>query len=377
METNEQVASIDEQAAVEAQSAPERQDTRNYTVAPELIYNRESIAPLWLSEYKLWFVNRREFYVQNLFATPADYDSKQSPSWSRVKVLLSEEQVVRHLCGIQTIGLYTIDPDSNACKWFCLDADYDGSEEHLKAIEEEMRLDGLTPAYENSRRGGHLWLLCDEPISAKVGRIYLYNLLDRLGYAVRGPRGNKEGVEVFPKQESLDAGQFGNGIRGPLGIHRKVKERFWFRDAAPDLQSQFHYLRTLRRVTREKLEALTDGMDMPEDLLPKPFVPLTNMDPASAFSEFDIRQFTPPPRGNRAKYMTRCPGCASAGKDTSGDNLSVSTSKKPSKRMLGIPDFYCHAGCTFKDITHACGWRYVPPERVLQPQRFGSKRNSR
>ncbi len=75
------------------------------------------------------------------------------------------------------------------------------AEVDLKAIEEEMKLDGLFPAYEHSRRGGHLWLICDEPLPAKAGRIYLYNILDRLGYDIRGVRGNAEGVEVFPKQE--------------------------------------------------------------------------------------------------------------------------------------------------------------------------------
>lgn len=371
METSEQSIPADEFLS-EQPVNPQPPDTRKYTVAPELIFNRESIAPLWLSEFKLWFQNRREFYIQNPYATPADYSRG---GYSRVKTLLNEEQIARHLCGLQTIGLYAIDPESNTCKWFCLDADYDEAEEHLKAIEEEMRLDGLDPAFENSRRGGHLWLLSDEEISAKAGRIYLYDLLDRLGYPIRGARGNKEGVEVFPKQESLEPGQFGNGVRAPLGIHRKVKERFWFRDAEPNLEAQFKYLRRLPRLTREKLEALTDGMDMPEDLLPKPFVPPAFVEPFNAFAEFDIRRFTPPPRGGKTNYMTQCPSCASAGRDTHRDNLHVSPSKRPSKRMLGIPDFYCHAGCTFKDITRACGWKYVPPERAQRgPSQWKSKR---
>ncbi len=214
-------------------------------------------------------------------------------------------------------------------------------------------------AYEYSRRGGHLWVLCDEPVSAKTGRIYLYDILDRLGYPILGARGNKEGVEVFPKQESLEVGQFGNGVRAPLGIHRKVKERFWFRDAEPNLEAQFKYLRKLPRVTREKLEALTDGMDMPEDLMPKPFVPPAYVEPLNPFEQFDIRRYNAAAAGNKVNYMTRCPSCAAAGRDRRGDNLHISPSKDPKKRMLGIPDFYCHGAlkCSFKDIVRACGWR--------------------
>lgn len=361
MGTSLESVSQEEQLLSERQVNPGPPDPRKYTVAPDLIYRREDVAPLWLNEFKLWFVNRREFYVQNPYATAADYSRG---GYSRVKTLLNDEQIARHLCGIQTIGLYAIDPVPNTCKWFCLDADYDEAEDHLKVIESEMRLDGLEPAFENSRRGGHLWLLSSDEIPAKMGRIYLYNLLDRLGYPIRGARGNTEGVEVFPKQESLEPGQFGNGVRAPMGIHRKVKERFWFRDAEPSLEAQFKYLRRLPRVTLEKFGVLTDGVDMPEDLIPKPFVPPPFREPFDAFSQFDVRRFTPPPRGRKTDYMTQCPSCASAGRDTSRDNLHVSPSKNPSKRRLGIPDFYCHAGCTFKEITRACGWRYVPPVRT-------------
>jgi hypothetical protein len=345
----------------EAQSAPVPPDHRRYAPAPELIYERASISPLWLSEFALWFVNRREYYLQSAYATAGDYE-KKAAAYYRVNASLKEENIASHLCGIHTLGLYTIDPDSNSCKWFCLDVDYDGSEKDLRAIEEEMKLDGLSPAYENSRRGGHLWLLCDEPLPAKDGRIYLYNLLDNLGFPIRGARGNREGVEVFPKQEILKEGQFGNGVRGPLGIHRKVKERFWFRDAEPNLASQFSYLRSLPRVTRSKLEDLIDGLTMPEDLLEKPFVaPPVFDDPTQKFNAFDIRRYMEI-RGTitEAGVMVRCPSCAKAGKDRSGDNFHVSM-----KAGKLTPVVFCHAGCSFRDILDACGFRYERPERAF------------
>ena len=135
-----------------------------------MIYQRASIVPIWISEFWLWLVNRRDFYLQNAYATPADYEEKGSAPYTRVlHALLNEEQIIRHLCGLHTIGLYAIEPEGNTCKWFCLDADGDGSENDLKAIEEGMKADGLLPAYEHSRRGGHLWILCDEPLPAKTG----------------------------------------------------------------------------------------------------------------------------------------------------------------------------------------------------------------
>ena len=346
-------------SAIELPAPPETPsrelEVRKFTPDPELIFNRDSIAPIWVSEFSLWLVNRKDFYLQSAYSIPADYERG---AYTRVNSMLNEEQIVRHLCGIHTIGLYTIEPVTNVCKWFCLDADYDGSEFDLQTIADEMKLDGLSPAYEHSRRGGHLWLICDEPLPAKAGRIYLYDILDRLGYAIRGVRGNVEGVEVFPKQEGLDKDQYGNGVRAPLGIHRKVKERFWFRDAAPDLASQFSYLRALPRLTRSQLEDLTAGMTMPEDLIFKPAPPPILTAPVSMFDKFDIRRYTSEGRRkNRAgDYFTQCPSCSSAGRDNSGDNLHVTP------KGGGPPLFTCFAGCSFKDITEACYRRYGRPE---------------
>jgi hypothetical protein len=205
-------------------------------------------------------------------------------------------------------------------------------------------------------------------VPARVGRIYLYNLLDRLCIPIRGARKNSEGIEIFPKQETLDPEKFGNGLRAPLGIHRKVKRRYWFQDADPNIEAQFKYLRALPRATREEMEALTEGMDMPDDLISKPFVPPLYTGSISPFEQFDIREFTPPPRGSKTNYMTRCPSCAKAGRDKRGDNLHVSPSKDPKKSMFGIPDFYCHGAmkCTFSDIVSACGWR--PTHRIQTNQ---------
>jgi hypothetical protein len=367
MATTTDPSTLVEHVEIDAQSAPE-QENHVYAIRPELIYERNSLSPLWLSEYKLWFVNRREYYVQNAYALPADYE--KAGGYVRVQnSLLTEDHIARHLCGIHTIGLYTIEPETNSCKWFCLDADYkdeetgeDTATRDLGAIAERMRLDGLSPAYENSRRGGHLWLLCDEPLPAKSGRIYLYNLLDELGYKIRGRGGNKEGVEIFPKQEVLEDGQVGNGVRAPMGIHRKVKERFWFRDAAPDLASQFAYLRVLPKLTRAKLDLLIGGMTMPEDMLPPKPPPPVIYDPADKFTGFDIRRYVSITKTiTQAGVMIQCPSCASQGRDRSRNNLHVSS--KPGKLT---PVVFCHAGCTFRDIQAACGFRYERQERKFQ-----------
>jgi len=305
------------------------------------------ITPLMVAEYMLWFVNSADFCLQNSFLLPADLDS---PHYLRVKVPLSPIHIQRHLDGHSTIGIYALDPDSSCGKWFALDGDYSGAEKHLEVIAREMKEDGLFPALEQSRRGGHLWVLCGDPIPARLSRIYLYSLLDRLGYAIQGARGFKEGLEVFPKQEVLAPGQVGNGMRGPLGVHRKVMQRFWFRDAEPEIEAQFAYLRQLPRCSRRVMDTLTYGMDMPEDLVPSPSPVRIGPPPKG---QFDIRFYIEVPRRKyRSKeeisYHVQCPSCAASGLDTGRDNLHVT------EQAAGPPVFYCFARCSGLDIIAAC-----------------------
>ncbi len=121
MDTAAQPNLVEIPAAAETQS--HELEEHRYVPAPEQVYNRDSIAPIWASEFSLWFVNRRDFYVQNAYDKPSEYE-KGARQYIRVDSMLNENRIIRHLCGIDTIGLYTIAPETNACKWFCLDADY-------------------------------------------------------------------------------------------------------------------------------------------------------------------------------------------------------------------------------------------------------------
>lgn len=311
-------------------------------VPPQLLLDPNQISGLMVSEYNLWFINGPDFYLQNAYLLPAD---KDYGSYGRVAAPLSPAHIRRHLIGQHTISLPTLNRVTNCGSWFALDADYDGSDKHLDLIAEAMRDDGLFPAREESRRGGHLWILSSDPIPARQSRIYLYNLMDRLGYKIRGVRGNKDGIEIFPKQDKLDENKIGSALRGPLGIHRKVMQRFWFTDAEPNLRAQFAYLRSLPRCTRAQMDDLTLGVDMPADLLPQPKPVRSTPFPRE---DFNILDYVSGPRKSGARdYFVQCPSCAAGGGDNDGDNLHI-TDK--GDRWV----FHCFVGCSFTDIKQAC-----------------------
>jgi hypothetical protein len=153
-----------------------------------------------------------------------------------------------------TVGLYAINPSSQRCKWVAIDADYKSAMEDLLKLQYYLTQDKVEPALEMSKRGGHLWIFMAAPLLASECRIYIYNLALKLGVPVKGS-GLADGIEVFPKHDAVGAGEFGNAIRGPLGIHRGATRRFWFYGADYTLEAQIAYLNQLRKVTEEDLHS--------------------------------------------------------------------------------------------------------------------------
>ena len=141
-----------------------------------------------------------------------------------------------------------------------------------RTLKWELEQDGVYAIVEMSRRGAHLWILCAEPLPAKLCRIYIYNLALRLDVPIKGTFKQVDGIEVFPRQDELGAEEFGNAIRAPLGIHRANMHRYWFEDAASGLEEQLEYLRTVKRLTASELESFTEGLSIPESVTSRPVI---------------------------------------------------------------------------------------------------------
>lgn len=259
---------------------------------------------------------------------------------------LDADAVRMHLNGDITINLYAINPETQRAKWVAIDGDFDGAVEALFRLQWELKQDGVEAAIEQSRRGGHLWIFAASPLLASECRIYIYNVALRLGVPVVGG-GLKQGIEVFPKQDRLEDGEYGNAIRAPLGVHRKTNQRYWFYEASPVPESQLSYLDGLKKLTEEELRNFIQGMELPEAY--KPTVPAPYIAARSVLSqaEFRILNFVKTTRKDSRNWRARCPSCSQIGKDRSGDNLSI---------QIKDPRFYkCWAGCTKEEIREALG----------------------
>lgn len=255
--------------------------------------------------------------------------------------------VRRHLNGDLTINLYAINPKTQSSKWVAIDADFDGSLEALFRLQWELKQDNVEAALEQSRRGGHLWIFGEKPLLASQCRIYIYNLALRLGVPVKGG-GLKEGIEVFPRQDEIKDGAYGNAIRAPIGVHRKSNRRYWFYEAAPTPEAQLAYLQGLKKLTVVELDTLTQGMTLPQAYRPPEPTAYVSQKPNSGWQEFRILDYVET-RGKQdsRNWKAQCPSCAKGGRDRARNNLGI---------KISDPRFYvCRAGCTKEEIRAALG----------------------
>jgi hypothetical protein len=304
------------------------------------------------SRYFNLFVNRLAFTVQSQRAAANGKHYYYRPKDDRK---LSLETLGKHLNGQLTIGLYALNPTTQRSKWVAIDADYENALDDLLKLQWELRQDGVEAALEKSRRGAHLWVFADRPLLAQQCRVYIYNLALRLKVPVKGGAGLAEGIEVFPRQDQLKPNEFGNAIRGPLGVHRASNRRYWFYGADYDLGAQLDFLERLRKITEAEIVRFIAGLEMPEEFRPKPMIEFPPYDPSRP--QFRILDYVRPQQKRSGNYWTQCPSCAQLGRDQSEDNLAISV-RDPHK-------YKCWAGCTKEMIRGALG-HPIPARRHFE-----------
>src|SRR6201998_4002554 len=295
-----------------------------------------------------WVLNRRAYTRQT--DRPDEHSGKYyfyQARDRRTKEQLALDPVViqKHLAGELTVGLYAINPETQCSKWVAIDADYEGAYCDLRTLKRELEQAGVHAIVEMSRRGALLWILCEHPLPARLCRIYIYSLALRLEVPIKGTFKQVDGIEIFPRQDEIGAAEYGNAIRGPLGIHRANMHRYWFEDAPSNLADQLIYLRSVKRLTATELEAFTRGLSIPESVCSRPALEVASSEIRQ--SGFQILQHVKVEFKRSGHDWTQCPSCAQQGRDRARDNLAISVAN---------PRFYkCWAGCTREMIREALG----------------------
>ncbi len=171
--------------------------------------------------HDLWrFVGRSDVFA---------CQTKQGSYFPMVRPLTSED-LEEHLAGFVSIGTYTISPGrdldglENVVNFVVFDLDVfdkDALSTLIKAV--EYLVDPLADpdAYRclvlesSGGKGYHIWLLLDGPIEAWRMRAWL----DERFWPQYLKNGGDPKLEVFPKQDTVREGGYGNLTKLPCGVH--------------------------------------------------------------------------------------------------------------------------------------------------------------
>lgn len=168
---------------------------------------------------------------------------------------LDERAVETHLRGEQTLGVYAIGTD-DTCQFLAADFDGEGWRDDVLAYREAAERVGITAAIERSRsgNGAHGWIFFAEPMPASVAR-RLGAILVAKASALRPTLSLGAYDRLFPNQDTLPVGGFGNLIALPLAKAPRQNGNTLFVDQQMvAFDDQWSYLAGLPRLNRESLE---------------------------------------------------------------------------------------------------------------------------
>lgn len=182
---------------------------------------------------------------------------KCSDCGHRLLLPLTDSVIYDHLAGERTVGVYPLLAD-DSCHFLAVDFDKQDWREDVQAFAKSCRALGVPAALEISRstNGAHAWIFFSHKVDARDAR--------RLGTALishtcaRTRQLQLESYDrLFPNQDSMPKGGFGNLIALPLQKRARDKGGSVFVD--DELQAyvdQWAYLATMRRMPVADIEAV-------------------------------------------------------------------------------------------------------------------------
>ncbi len=176
---------------------------------------------------------------------------------SREFIPLTDETIRNHLEGLQTIGIYPLLPEGR-CHFLAIDFDKDSWREDAAALLGTSRLKGIPAALERSRsgNGAHIWMFFSEAVSARDARnLGCFLITETMSSNCNLPMSSYD--RLFPNQDSVPKGGFGNLIALPFQREAVDKENTLFLDDdLRPLPDQWGFLASVERITPGQLEGL-------------------------------------------------------------------------------------------------------------------------
>lgn len=161
-----------------------------------------------------------------------------------------DKAIFDHLSGQKMIGAYPLLKDES-CWFLAIDFDKDKWQEHTQAFLRSCEKLQVPAALERSQsgNGAHIWIFFDQPIPAALAR--------KLGCALLSETMNAHYQlsfdsydRLFPSQDTMPKGGFGNLIALPLQGHRRKAGNTLFLDKNfQPYSDQWAFLSSLKRMS--------------------------------------------------------------------------------------------------------------------------------
>ncbi len=182
---------------------------------------------------------------------------KCSDCGHRLSLPLTDSVIYDHLAGERTVGVYPLLAD-DSCHFLAVDFDKQDWREDAQAFAKSCRALGVPAALEISRstNGAHAWIFFSHKVDARDAR--------RLGTALishtcaRTRQLQLESYDrLFPNQDSMPKGGFGNLIALPLQKHARDKGGSVFvNDELQAYADQWAFLASVRRMPVADIKAV-------------------------------------------------------------------------------------------------------------------------
>ncbi len=170
---------------------------------------------------------------------------------------ITVDTVLDHLQGRHVIGVYPMLKDET-CWLLAADFDKEAWREDVLAFTETCRHVGVPYAIERSRsgNGAHVWFFFDSPVAASTAR-------KMGGYLITETMARRHQLSMasydrlFPNQDTLPTGGFGNLIALPLQHHpRQEGNTLFLDDALEPFRDQWSFLASLLPIPADKVERI-------------------------------------------------------------------------------------------------------------------------
>ncbi|HZL21330.1 MAG TPA: DEAD/DEAH box helicase family protein [Polyangia bacterium] len=174
-------------------------------------------------------------------------------------VAVEDRVIADHLGGKHTAGVYPLLSD-DTCWFVAADFDEASWKDDVDAFVETCRGHALSPAVERSRsgNGAHVWFFFTAPVPARDARDMASFLLTET-IRLRRELKLESYDRLFPSQDTLPKGGFGNLIALPFQFHpRKVGHSLFVdgRFEAFPWEQQWQFLADIERVGEDRVRAL-------------------------------------------------------------------------------------------------------------------------